>query len=75
MFQKQRSGLLILGFLGELLVKQYPYKVPYKGKYSFLPRLLGRAQVTFRFKRNGRDLGNVKIVADGYVAPITAGNL
>lgn len=73
-FKRQRSGLLNLGFLGELLVKEYPYKVPYKGKYSFLPRLLGRAQVTFRFKRGGTILGNVKIIADGYVAPITAGN-
>lgn len=73
-FEKQRSGLLNLGFLGELLVKEYPYKVPDKGKYSFLPRLLGRAQVTFRFKRKGSILGKVKILADGYVAPITAGN-
>ncbi len=32
-------------------------------------------KVTFRFKRGGSVLGNVKIVADGYVAPITAGNL
>ena len=63
-----------LGFLGELLVKEYPYKVPYKGKYSFLPRLLGRAKVTFRFKRAGNILGDVQIVADGYTAPITAGN-
>lgn len=74
-FQRQRSGLVTLGFLGELLVKRYPYKVPYKGKYSYLPRLLGRAQVTFRFKRGGNVLGTVKIVADGYIAPITAGNL
>jgi len=56
-------------------VKQYPYKVPRKGKYSFLPRLLGRAQVTFRFRRpSGTIIGDVKIVADGYTAPITAGN-
>lgn len=74
-FRKQRSALLNLGFLGELLVKEFPYKVPFKGKYSYLPRLLGRAQVTFRFKRpNGTIIGDVKIVADGYTAPITAGN-
>mmetsp|Transcript_63083 Transcript_63083/g.72560 ORF Transcript_63083/g.72560 Transcript_63083/m.72560 type:complete len:303 (+) Transcript_63083:435-1343(+) len=73
-FEKQRSSLLNLGYLGELLVKGYPYKVPYKGKYSFLPRLLGRAQVTFRFKRAGLILGEILIVADGYAAPITAGN-
>lgn len=74
-FKKQRRALLNLGFLGELLVKEYPYKVPRKGKYSFLPRLLGRATVTFRFRRNsGTIIGDVKIVADGYTAPITAGN-
>jgi peptidylprolyl isomerase len=72
--QKQRCALLNLGFLGELLVKQYPFTVPSKGKYSYLPRLLGRAQVTFRFKRAGAVLGDVTIVADGYTAPITAGN-
>ncbi|KAG7346438.1 peptidyl-prolyl cis-trans isomerase [Nitzschia inconspicua] len=72
--QKQRSALLNLGFLGELLVKQYPFTVPSKGKYSYLPRLLGRAQVTFHFKRAGSILGDVTIVADGYTAPITAGN-
>ncbi|VEU41069.1 unnamed protein product [Pseudo-nitzschia multistriata] len=74
-FEKQRKALLTLGRLGELLVKEYPYKVPSKGKYSFLPRLLGRATVTFRFKRpSGTIIGDVKIVADGYTAPITAGN-
>eukprot|EP00536_Pseudo-nitzschia_multiseries_P007156 jgi/Psemu1/319060/estExt_fgenesh1_pm.C_1650001 len=74
-FERQKSALLNLGFLGELLVKEYPYKVPRKGKYSFLPRLLGRAQVTFRFRRpSGTIIGDVKIVADGYTAPITAGN-
>jgi peptidylprolyl isomerase len=73
-FEGQRSALLNLGFLGELLVKQYPFTVPSKGKYSYLPRLLGRAQVTFRFRRAGAVLGDVTIVADGYTAPITAGN-
>lgn len=72
--QKQRNALLNLGFLGELLVKQYPFPVPSKGKYSYLPRLLGRAKVTFRFKRAGAVLGDVTIVADGYTAPISAGN-
>ena len=73
-FEKQRSALLNLGFLGELLVKKYPFNVPSKGKYSYLPRLLGRARVTFRFKRSGSVLGDVTIIADGYTAPITAGN-
>lgn len=75
-FAQQRKALLNLGFLGELLVKEYPYRVPSRGKYSLLPRLLGRAKVTFRFKRpsNGKILGDVTLVADGYTAPITAGN-
>ena len=61
--KKQRSALLTLGFLGELLVKEYPYEVPYKGKYSFLPRLLGRAQATFRFRLGGSTLGDVTFLA------------
>lgn len=73
-FERQRGALLNLGFLGELLVREFPYDVPSKGKYSFLPRLMGRARVTFRFKRAGAVLGDVTIVADGYTAPITAGN-
>jgi peptidylprolyl isomerase len=73
-FEKQRQSLVALGCLGELLVREYPYKVPYKGKFSFLPRLLGRAKVTFFFKRDNKMLGNITIMADGYTAPITAGN-
>jgi peptidylprolyl isomerase len=73
-FEKQRSALLNLAFLGELIVKKYPFNVPAKGKYSYLPRLVGRARVTFRFKRGGAVLGDVTIMADGYTAPITAGN-
>ena len=73
-FEKQEDSLLALGFLGELLVKEFPYRIPSKGKFSFLPRLLGRTMVTFRFKRRGTIMGNVTIVADGFTAPITAGN-
>lgn len=74
--EQQRQALLNLSFLGELLVKEYPYRVPSKGKYSFLPRLLGRTKVTFRFKRpsTGKVIGDVTLIADGYAAPITAGN-
>ena len=73
-FEKQKNALLALSFVGELLVKEFPYKVPRNGKFAFLPRLLGRAKVTFRFKRGNAILGNVTIMADGYTAPITAGN-
>ena len=66
---------MTLGFVGELLVKEFPYIVPSKGKFSFLPRLLGRAKVTLRIRRKGAVLpNNITIVADGYTAPITAGN-
>jgi peptidylprolyl isomerase len=73
-FEKQKQSLITLGFIGELLVKEFPYRVPSRGKFSFLPRLLGRATVTFRMKRGNTQLGNITIVADGYTAPITAGN-
>jgi peptidylprolyl isomerase len=72
--EKEKEALLSLGYLGELLVKEYPYRVPSTGKFSFLPRLLGRATVTLRIKRKNAILGNITIVADGYTAPITAGN-
>lgn len=70
----QKNALLTMAYLGELLVQKFPYQVPKKGKYSYLPRLLGRALVTFGMERNGKFLGNITIIADGYTAPITAGN-
>jgi peptidylprolyl isomerase len=73
-FDKQKGALLALSRMGELLVKEFPYDVPSKGKYSYLPRLLGRATVTFKIKRDGAILGNITIIADGFTAPITAGN-
>ena len=85
----KRQALLALSELGELLVCSFPYAVPDGGKFGYLPRLLGRCTVTFSFERPSstestfgiklggnerRFLGNVTIVADGYAAPITAGN-
>jgi len=85
----KRQALLALCELGELLVPSYPYAVPSRGKFGYLPRLLGRCTVTFSFERPSSSestfgikfgggekkvLGNVTIVADGYAAPITAGN-
>ena len=72
--QIQRKALLALSEIGELLVSAYPYQVPTEGKFSYLPRLLGRARVTFTMTRNNKVLGNVTIVADGFMAPLTAGN-
>lgn len=56
-----------LGELEELMVDSYPFEVP--EEYSNLPQLKGRATVEFETSK-----GNVTVVADGYSAPVTAGN-
>lgn len=78
---KQKLALRTLSNVGELLVEKFPYDVPKDGKFSYLPRLLGRTKVTFGISRPGKRrmdkdvfLGNVTILADGFAAPITAGN-
>jgi peptidylprolyl isomerase len=71
---KQKVALLALADIGELLVPSFPFDVPNEGKFAFLPRLLGRCRVTFSFKRGNTALGNITIIADGFAAPITAGN-
>jgi hypothetical protein len=73
-FDRQKGALPANSNIGELLVKVFPYNVPSKGKFSCLPRLLGRATVTIKSKRAGATLGNITIIADGYTAPITTGN-
>lgn len=73
-YPRQKNALLALADIGELLVPSFPFDVPNEGKFSFLPRLLGRCRVTFSFKRGSTPLGNVTIIADGFAAPITAGN-
>ena len=81
----KKKAALALSEVGELLVEKYPYDIPKEGKFSYLPRLLGRTRVTFVIKRpnkpggsvdngNGKFVGNITIVADGFAAPITAGN-
>jgi peptidylprolyl isomerase len=70
----EQNALYALSEVGELLVSSFPYDVPTEGKFSYLPRLLGRARVTFTFRRENKVIGNVTIVADGFAAPITAGN-
>jgi peptidylprolyl isomerase len=73
-FISEKNALYALSEIGELLVSSFPYDVPSEGKFSYLPRLLGRARVTFTFRRENKVVGNVTIVADGFAAPITAGN-
>lgn len=58
----------------EFLVRSFPYDVPTEGQFSYLPRLIGRAKVTFEVRRRKTILGNFTIIADGFAAPITAGN-
>lgn len=89
LYPLMKSSKITLSEIGELLVKEFPYAVPTEQKFAALPRLLGRACVTFslvqristnqgNFPFQKREtiipLGNVTIVADGYAAPLTAGN-
>lgn len=69
-----KQALLALSYVGELLVSSFPFEVPNEGKFSYLPRLLGRAKVTFTMRRKNSILGNMTVIADGFAAPITAGN-
>jgi peptidylprolyl isomerase len=71
---RQKKALLALSEVGELMVGKFPYLIPKEGKFSFLPRLEGRCKVTFTFMRGNDHLGTCTILADGYAAPITAGN-
>ncbi len=64
----QRKAMLEqVGALEELMVDGYPFEVP--AEYDNLPQLKGRATVAFKTSR-----GDVTVVADGYSAPVTAGN-
>ena len=64
----QRGKLLsTVGELEELMVTGFPFEVP--AEYSNLPQLKGRATVEIKTAK-----GNVTLVADGYSAPVTAGN-
>lgn len=56
-----------VGELEELMVSGYPFEVP--AEYDNLPQLKGRATVKFVTTQ-----GDVTVVADGYSAPVTAGN-
>jgi hypothetical protein len=64
---------VLLPWHSEFLVPAFPYDVPSEGLYSYLPRLLGRAKVSFLIRRKRTILGNITIIADGFAAPITAG--
>ena len=56
-----------IGEVEELMVDGYPFEVP--SEYDNLPQLKGRATIEFK-----TDKGDITVVADGYSAPVTAGN-
>ncbi len=64
----ERAQLLnLVGKLEESMVTGFPYEVP--AEYSNLPQLKGRATLEVT-----TDKGDIKVVLDGYSAPVTAGN-
>jgi peptidylprolyl isomerase len=64
---KRSEMLNLVGQLEALMVGEYPFEVP--EQYSYLPQLKGRATVEVV-----TDKGKITLVADGYNAPVTAGN-
>jgi peptidylprolyl isomerase len=64
---KRKEILNQVGALEEMMVKDFPYKVP--EKYSNLPQLKGQATIAINTTK-----GDLTVVVDGYSAPVTAGN-
>lgn len=64
---KRKELLDLVGDLEQLMVTGYPFEVPQE--YSDLPQLLGRATVEMETNK-----GDLKIVIDGYSAPVNGGN-
>ncbi|MFQ6539458.1 MULTISPECIES: peptidylprolyl isomerase [Aphanothece] len=62
----RREALATIGEAEALLVGPFPFTIP--SEFDSLPRLLGRATVTFETTK-----GNLTAVVDGYNAPLTAG--
>jgi peptidylprolyl isomerase len=57
----------LIGELEALMVQKYPFQIP--DTYRNLPQLQGRATVAMETSK-----GRITLVADGYSAPVTAGN-
>jgi len=64
---EQTKVLNEVGHLEELMLQGFPFEVP--SEYSNLPQLKGRATVEMTTSK-----GDLKLVVDGYSAPVTAGN-
>ncbi len=66
-YLKRREILDLIGQLEQLMVVGFPFAVPQE--YANLPQLLGRSTVEMETTK-----GNLKIVVDGYSAPVNGGN-
>jgi len=64
---QQTQVLNQVGQLEELMLQGFPFEVP--TQYSNLPQLKGRATIEMSTTK-----GSLKLVVDGYSAPVTAGN-
>lgn len=74
---KQQEVLGYVGLVEEAMVKGFPFQVP--SAYANLPQLKGRATVEMKInfaetRENGSRGGVMTIVADGYNAPVSAGD-
>lgn len=72
----QQNALTYVGQIEEAMMKGFPFEVP--SQYDNLPQLKGRAYLEAKIKLKEKRYNNVeggvmKIVADGYNAPLTAG--
>lgn len=77
-----RAMLREIGTVEELMIAEFPYKVP--DEFANLPQLRGRATVEMVVRKGGDEQfdingvffkeGKLTLVMDGYSAPISAGN-
>jgi peptidylprolyl isomerase len=67
LLSERAETLDLIGDLEALMVKGFPFEVP--AEYSNLPQLKGRATVLMKTSK-----GEITIIADGYSAPVTAGD-
>lgn len=66
-YVKRKELLDLVTALEESMVVGYPFEVP--EEYVNLPQLLGRATVALETNK-----GNLKLIVDGYSAPVNGGN-
>lgn len=67
LLETRAAMLRDVGQVEELMVGEFPFEVP--SEYANLPQLKGRATVEITTNK-----GKITLVADGYSAPVTAGN-